>query len=335
MKTPPALPVAQETPVFAIGRVLRALEKIASNRRPIVVGPWTGEVGFELLYWIPFVRWARAQFDLAPERELVISRGGVASWYSVEADHYADVFSVLSADEFRAATADKTTLKQRYEGDLDRRIIDAVTRQRGIAEKVNVLHPGMMYRTFSQYWDDDAGYARIGAFTKYAPLRPPADGRPSGLPPDYVAVRFYFSRSFPDTPENRAFAQMVVAALAERGPVVLLTSGLRVDDHADWIPAAGRGVTVADVSDLERNLAIQSAIIGGARAFVGTYGGYSYLAPLYGVPAIAFYVQRGFDPEHLYAATRAFARVGAAPLTVIDVTQSTLVQSALGMLMTS
>ena len=29
-----------------------------------------------------------------------------------------------------------------------------------------------------------------------------------------------------------------------------------------------------------RNLALQSAVIAGARAFVGTYGGYSYLAPL-------------------------------------------------------
>ena len=118
----PREPITQQAPVFAIGRVLRALEKIASNRRPIVVGPWTGEVGFELLYWIPFVRCARAQFDLDPEREVVVSRGGVASWYGAGADRYADIFSVLSPDEFRAATADKTTLKQRDEGDFDRRI---------------------------------------------------------------------------------------------------------------------------------------------------------------------------------------------------------------------
>lgn len=322
--------MSDTTPVFAIGRVLRALEKIASNRRPIIVGPWTGEVGFEVLYWIPFVRWARAQFDLAPEREVVVSRGGVSSWYGVDAEHYADVFSVLTVDEFRAATADKTTLKQRYEGTLDRRIIEAVAKQRGIAERVNVLHPGMMYRTFSQYWDEDAGYSRIAAFTKCAPLAPPIGDRPSGLPSEYVAVRFYFRRSFPDTTENRAFVEMVVAALAERMPVVLLTSGLRVDDHSDWVPAGGRGVTIAEIPSAEHNLAVQSAIISGARAFIGTYGGYSYLAPLYGVPAVAFYVQRGFDPEHLYAATRAFERVGAAPLTVLDVSQAALMQSALG-----
>ena len=33
---------------------------------PILIGPWTGEVGFELLYWIPFVEWVRAHWQLSP-----------------------------------------------------------------------------------------------------------------------------------------------------------------------------------------------------------------------------------------------------------------------------
>src|SRR5262245_56675721 len=32
-------------------RVRKQLERIASSRGPIVIGPWSGEVGFELLYW--------------------------------------------------------------------------------------------------------------------------------------------------------------------------------------------------------------------------------------------------------------------------------------------
>jgi len=30
------------------------------SNRPIIVGPWLSETGFELLYWIPFVAWAKA-----------------------------------------------------------------------------------------------------------------------------------------------------------------------------------------------------------------------------------------------------------------------------------
>src|SRR5687767_8551319 len=74
-----------EDPLFAEGRryLRRELEKTAAGDAPIVVGPWTGEVGFELLYWIPFVRWACAEFGIDPRRLLVISRGGVGSWYGV------------------------------------------------------------------------------------------------------------------------------------------------------------------------------------------------------------------------------------------------------------
>ena len=37
------------------------------------------------------------------------------------------------------------------------------------------------------------------------------------------------------------------------------------------------------------NLAVQTKVISGARAFIGTYGGLSYLAPFYGVNSLAFY----------------------------------------------
>ena len=50
-------------------------------RDTIVAGPWLGEVGFELLYWVPFLRWFAERFHVAPERLLVVSRGGTASWY--------------------------------------------------------------------------------------------------------------------------------------------------------------------------------------------------------------------------------------------------------------
>jgi hypothetical protein len=57
------------------------MARIARSRLPVIVGPWTGEVGFELLYWIPFLQWVRETFPIDPARMIVISRGGVASWY--------------------------------------------------------------------------------------------------------------------------------------------------------------------------------------------------------------------------------------------------------------
>ena len=103
-----------------------------------------------------------------------------------------------------------------------------------------------------------------------------------------------------------------------------------VDEHEDWITGAAGVHTLADRLPAAENLAIQAEAIRGARAFVGTYGGYSYLAPLCRVPALAFHSRPMFKRHHLYAAERAFAQVGAAPLTVVDVGSAPLAQAALG-----
>ena len=321
----------REDPLFAEGRryLRRELEKIASGTAPILVGPWTGEVGYELLYWIPFVRWACAEFAIDRRRLIVISRGGVASWYGVPPEQYAEVFDIISPEEFRAdATAERSSQKQRERNTLDGRIVEVVARRHG-CDDGKVLYPGLMFRAFKQFWDDEAGYERVREFTKYALLERPAAGSPPGLPEDYIAVRFYFRRSFPDKPPNRAFAEAVVRRLAQTAPVVVLTSGLRVDDHGEWTMASDDRITILDSGAPDRNLEVQGAIISGARTFVGTYGGLAYLAPLYGIPSVAFHARPAFEMNHLYVAHRAFAEIGAAPLTTVNILQADLMADAL------
>ena len=104
-------------------------------------------------------------------------------------------------------------------------------------------------------------------------------------------------------------------------------------EHDDWTASAsGRVHTLAGQLNPATNLGVQAAVIRGARAFVGTYGGYAYLAPFCGVPATAFFSRRTFKQHHLYAAQRAFEHAGAAALTVVDVSAAPLVQSALAAL---
>src|SRR5688500_15892265 len=139
----------------------------------------------------------------------------------------------------------------------------------------------------------------------------------ASLPADYVAAKFYFSQSFPDTPENRAFVQRAIASAAEQAPVVVLNAGARLDDHHDALISATPGVQVlhADVRD---NLAAQSAVVARARGFIGTYGGFSYLAPLYGVDSLSFFSARDkLVPFHLEHAQRVYgSRPGGRFLAV-------------------
>jgi hypothetical protein len=311
--------------------LFESIDQIAASGRPVLIGPWTGEVGFELLYWIPFIEWLRARWQLSPDREVIVSRGGVASWYRQSADRYLDILSLFSADEFRAAVAEEKR-KHRRPGAFDARVTEAVVRHRGLGD-IDVLHPGLMFRAFAPYWSDEAGYALIDQFTRPRLLERPAETVRAPLPAAYVAVRFYFSECFPATPENRLFARSVVSSLAERATLVVLNPGFAVDEHADWMPdSRERIISIGDGLTPERNLAVQSAVIAGARAFVGTYGGYSYLAPLYKVPAVAFYSRPSFKLHHLHAAQRAFSQIGGAALMPIDVAQAGVVQMALGAL---
>jgi hypothetical protein len=310
-------------------RVTARMARIARSGLPVIVGPWTGEVGFELLYWIPFLQWVRETFPIDPARMIVISRGGVASWYGDVASDYEDIFTGETPAEFRAATEERK--KQQRIGAFDRRVVQRVMRKRGIRQ-AHLLHPALMYGLFNSFWRYAVTVKRLEEFTRFRRLPAPTgvlDGR-AALPERYVAVRFYFSDCFPDTPENRAFAAQVVDGLAVRGDVVLLNSDLVVDDHRDFgFERASRVHVLSPHMRPEDNLALQTAAIVGATAFVGTYGGYSYLAPLCGVSSVAFYSRQTFKQHHLELAHRAFQRLGGAQLNPVDVRRAQPLADAL------
>ena len=305
-------------------KLFRALDDIARGDAPIVAGPWTGEVGFELLYWIPFLEWFRTRWRVSPERFVIVSRGGVAAWYGMPAARYVDIFSVVPVETFRErAPRDK----QRNESVFDQELVRAVSEQCGLRD-AKCLHPQLMYRTLGPLWKDEAGFGLLSRFTIHRTIEPMSDPLLRDLPDDFVAVRFYFSNCFPDKPANRTAAQGVVKALAEQTAVVILNPGVRVDDHVDYAPDHSGRVTTLPAIPAERNLAMQSAVVSRARAFVGTYGGYSYVAPFCGVPSIGFYSQPSFKLHHLYVAQRVLEQLGAPAIVALDIAQADLVHAA-------
>lgn len=295
-------------------RALRRIQQVARRGGPILVGPWTGEVGFELLYWAPFVRWAVEKFRIDPDRITLLSRGGTASWYGIEGAHYLDVLELCSPDEFRQRTVKER--KQRTLRLFDRQLIRQA-RQR-MDRRASVLHPAMMYALYTPYWTHQTTLRWVRQFAAFARVQPPVVAGLQ-LPRDYVALRFYFSKCFPDTPDNQALVRSIVQSLATDTHVVLLGSGVSLDDHRDvTADRSDRVHTVDHVMRPETNLAIQTAVIAGARAFIGTYGGFSYLAPLCGVDTIALYSRRNYYAHHLDFAQHVFKDVEGGSLTVMD-----------------
>jgi hypothetical protein len=313
-------------------RFARRLEQMRRHDRPIIVGPWTGEVGFELLYWVPFVRWVVTTYGIAPERLVIVSRGGVRSWYEGLGHRYEEMFGHVSTDDYRRAT--ETAKKQRQVGAFDADVVERVSKALRL-DRPALLHPGMMYRLFMPFWRDIATASRVDGFSRHARLTAPHDPVEDELPKEYVAARFYFSDCFPDTPDNRALVASTLDAVRRQLPVVVLNTPFAVDDHQD-VPFEPGGTLRVDRHLVpERNLAVQTAVIARARAFVGTYGGYSYLAPYLGVPSVALFSHRTFKPHHLHLADSVFTRLGGATLTPLDTAALPAVNLVLGGLVAS
>jgi hypothetical protein len=189
----------------------------------------------------------------------------------------------------------------------------------------------MMYALFMPFWKDQAPLSRVLDHARYQRIDPPTPVGRAPLPSRYVAARFYFSNCFPDNPENRAFVARVVDAVAEHRDVVLLNPGFRPDDHVDYTAAPHQRIHALDMSDHPaENLAWQSSIIAGADAFVGTYGGFAYLAPFCGVRSVAFYSERNYFTYHLGVAQRAFSDIGSTPLEVLDVQTVRMLDGVVG-----
>ena len=304
--------------------VLRDIGAVAGGREPIVVGPWLSEVGYEVLYWIPFLRWFSDRYRIDPDRFVVVSRGGVASWYAGVARRYVEILDLMdpatfaARNEARRRGEESGGQKQTSVGALDSEIVALARAQHGLAS-ARVCHPSLMYRLFRQFWLANRALDVVTAHTRFVPMSAPDLLDRGALPRRYVAVKFYTGAAIPDSAAHRAMLRGLVQRLAQESPVVLLDTGMALDEHADY-PFAG----IANVTSLRGlmtphdNLAVQTQVIAAASAFVGTCGSVAWLAPLLGVPTVAAYVEDRFLVSHLFVARHAYRQAGAAPFLPLD-----------------
>ncbi|HTM04121.1 MAG TPA: hypothetical protein VL173_11495 [Vicinamibacterales bacterium] len=326
---------AANAPTEEAVAVRRISARIARHDRPIIVGPWVSEVGYELLYWIPFVRWVQTTRQIDPSRLVIVSRGGAGLWYGDLGRRYLDLFDHLTPEQFREKSEQRITdgrTKPRTMTEFDRETIK-LTRQTLRLGQTDVLHPMQMYRLFHSFWQSRSPIALVDEFTRWQRLPAINTSDLAGaLPDDFVAVRFHFNAAFPDTEANRQFVSELVAALSEHTDVVVLNPPLPLDDHLD-VPVTNRHRVhrLDHVMSPRANLDVQTRVVARARAFVGTHGGFSYLPPLLGVKSISFYSDaQPVMMRHLEVAKRAFASVQPGSFTVLDVSDLGVLRAGLG-----
>lgn len=291
--------------------ILNELSNLASSGRTLVIGPWLSEVGFEVLYWIPFLQWAVREYSIDPSRILVVSRGGVEPWYRHLGGRYVELLDHFTPEEFRKLNEQRIAASGHQKhmglGEADRVILDRVCAAKGVFE-YDVVHPALMYQLLLPLWQRRSPSGLAFNHSLYLPMvHPDAVFKPPGLPLRYTAAKFYFSDAFPRSAANVEKVGRLLHAYLRVGPVVLLISGVQMDDHTDMLEALPKEVIVITADDPARNLLLQTAVVAGAERFIGTYGGFSYLAPLLGVPSLCVYSDPGrLMPVHMDIAFRVF-----------------------------
>jgi len=303
-------------------RVERDIARVVSGSDPIIVGPWLSEVGYEVLYWVPFVRWIQSQHDIPTDRLIIVTRGGAASWYSDITTNAVELFDLMSPEEYAAGNAqrsaeDRGTLKQFVISSMDQRIVAEVQRRVG-ASRAQVLHPSLLYQLFHQFWLGHRPPSFLDRRTQYRRVAAPNVAVPP-LPADFVAVKFYTAASLPPTEPVRRALRSIVVGLAERTPVVMLDTGLALDDHEDYSFAASRIHSVRDALTPRDNLAVQTAIISRASSFVGTCGALAWLAPMLGVDTTAILADARFLHGHLQVARRVYQLMDGGRFSPLDI----------------
>jgi hypothetical protein len=134
---------------------MRKLKRENANSR-VVAGPWLGDEIGELLYWIPFLRWAQtATFGLR-DRLAVVSRAASAPWYGGIGSEHVDVGAVRDPDGDDVVS-------------LEPEMVEGLRRKLAAGDPRSSFHRRRLE------------FARLPA------PDPPVE---IGLPDDFVAVRF-------------------------------------------------------------------------------------------------------------------------------------------------
>ena len=303
-------------------RIHRELAAIARGRGPIIAGPWLSEVGFEALYWIPFLRWFEDRYRIDASRVIAVSRGGVAEWYGDVAERYVEIFDHVDPATFARRNVERRRAheaggqKQTQPSAFDDELIAAAAAGTG-ARQPAVCHPSLMYRLFNQVWLGNRAADVVFRHTSMAPVlaAPPQ----FDLPERFVAAKFYTGAALPDTPDCRRALRELVRQAASRMPVVMLDTGLATDEHDDYLFAdIPNVVSLRERLTPPTNLGVQTSVVAAAQGFLGTCGSLAWLAPMLGVRTVGVYADERLLTTHLYLARQLYRRMNAAPFETLD-----------------
>ncbi|MDO8732938.1 MAG: hypothetical protein Q7L55_10285 [Actinomycetota bacterium] len=259
----------------------------------VVFGPFLGEVGFETLYWIPQITTLATSGALDGHRVVVMSRGGTADLYRAIGIpfEYVDVLDVVSPEEYVARDTQRLIdgglrAKNHKTGtsDWEWQLISSA----GLAGS-HVVSADLMHVAIRRFG------SRALTFPRAAVVRVERT--------DNVILKFWFGAQMKATTENMRRVSEICKQARDAGPVLAIVNRHTLEDSRPFAkPSKNLGVDepfsqicanldlpTADTASERTNIADQIQLLASARAFKGTYGGFSYLCLYTRTPVMTYY----------------------------------------------
>jgi len=303
--------------------VEREIASMAAGGGPIIVGPWLAEVGYEVLYWIPFLRWLVDAHGISRDRVIAVSRGGLEAMYDELAGRYVDIFDLMTPQELGAANAQRQAQSEgggRKQTGASVLEADLVARVKGHLSVTDaaVCQPAFLFRMFRHVWHGNLPVDVFTTHTRYVTKALEAEPV-RGIPDDFIAVKLYAGPALTAAESTRAATRALVEQAARVAPVVLLETELGIDEHRDFDLHGLPNVTsAAALMQPRTNLGVQLSLIARSRFFLGTCGGLAWVAPFLGTQTVAVYDTDAMLAPHLLLARRAAHDAGAAEFATLD-----------------
>ena len=255
-----------------------------------MVGPWRSEVGFEVLYWLPWLTAWRKRYNISKERLIAVSRGGAGVWYdthqALDLYDYAPVSQVRQAMLLDAARSG--SVKQQTVSAWETAQLAVLAEALGI-RRYHVLHPSVMYNSLTPWWEGQMAWNDLMPQLAFEPFPLAFVPLSLPLPERFVAVSFYARHTWPLSDELQTWAAQLVDSIAKVIPVVVLDSGLHADEHLPFPLEGPHIINLAPHVTASNGLAMQASVIAKSQGFVGTYGGTMQLAVRLKKPAMGFF----------------------------------------------
>ena len=284
---------------------LRLLVEVA-DATPLVCGPFLGEIGYETLYWIPFLARMLEVGALRRRKLVIMSRGGTEALYRCVPEcrdaQYVDVIDVLGDERFLELERRRLVEPRAKNQKASSAVESAILAEAGLAQAVQLL-PAHMFRLLRRY--------PVETLLSF-PWRAP-DAERENL----TVVKFWFGGQFPATNENLEFIRRLLDELVSAGPVTALDNDFTLElnpevDEPFRAICRDAGVTVATTTSYRTNLAEQIGVLFRAKRLVSTYGGFCYLGLYTGIEIESYYTNpRIVFTSHLQTFAHALACLNA------------------------